>query len=425
MKISLVIPTRERGRFLSSCLDACLRVDDPDFEIVVSDNASEDGTREIVAARRDPRLVYVNTGRRVSMRANFENGLAAARGDYVVFIGDDDCVLVEGMRTLRRLLERLRPDAVGWRLINYEWPSAEIAGAGGSLSIPMRAVFGELRHRDPARTLRNFAAARIASYKDGANLYHGCVSRAVIERARDADGVYFNGQIPDVYAAIANLKFLRSFVWLRHPLSLGGTSDASNGNANIARAALTRTGEEETQRFMREAETDPVGNMMDIRIRSVEAHVLSTLMLADASVYGHALDINYGAWFARILKDLAAGRAEFYEDGVARLRAFAVPRGLAAAVEAAAGAHPHTGAKVAREAAAGGRSAVSATRIRFRGGPGMGDIAAAAALAERVLGPAFEPRVQLTRLSLRGLACWRGALGRARRILAGEKDGSL
>lgn len=420
MKISLVIPTRERAHLLTACLDACLAVDDAAFEIVVSDNASADDTEAVVAARHDPRLVYVRTDRRVSMRANFENGLNAAGGDYVVFIGDDDCVLPAGMRTLRALIERHRPDAIGWRLVNFEWPSSETAEPAGSLALAMKAVYGELARRDPRAALDRFARARIASYKDGANLYHGCVSRAVIERARAPDGVYFRGQIPDVYAAIANLNFVDTFLWVRHPLSLGGTSDASNGGANIARRRQTRAGEEETQRFMREAESDPVGRETDVRIRSVEAHVLNMLVLANETVYGGALAIDHAAWFARIARDLAAGRKDFYEDGIGRLRGFAGPRGLADAVERAVGAHPHSGARIA-PLAGERRSLASGTRIRFCGREGPRDIAEAAALTEQVLGAPHRPARQLTRLSLGGLRRWRGALGRARAALAARR----
>ena len=109
MRISLVVPTRERAEYLGSCLDTALRVEDPDFEIVVSDNHSQDATAEVVAARSDPRLRYTRTPARCSMRQNFEHALATASGDYLVFVGDDDGVLPSGMAQLRALLERERP----------------------------------------------------------------------------------------------------------------------------------------------------------------------------------------------------------------------------------------------------------------------------------------------------------------------------
>ncbi|TNE34414.1 MAG: glycosyltransferase, partial [Alphaproteobacteria bacterium] len=45
MKISIIIPTRNRAEFLKYCLATCLLSTDPDLEVVVSDNFSVDDTK--------------------------------------------------------------------------------------------------------------------------------------------------------------------------------------------------------------------------------------------------------------------------------------------------------------------------------------------------------------------------------------------
>ena len=122
-----------------------LSVDDPDLEIIVSDNHSRDDTADVVAAKNHPRLVYTRTSERCSMRANFENGLRAANGDYVIFIGDDDGVLPGGMAHLRELLECHRPEAVGWKIIQYFWPPDETGCGGGHLRIRVSAPYRKTR----------------------------------------------------------------------------------------------------------------------------------------------------------------------------------------------------------------------------------------------------------------------------------------
>ena len=44
MKISIVIPTRERALYLRQSLATALAIDDPDVEIIVTDNESTDDT---------------------------------------------------------------------------------------------------------------------------------------------------------------------------------------------------------------------------------------------------------------------------------------------------------------------------------------------------------------------------------------------
>ena len=75
MKISVIIPTRERLAYLRNSLATFLAIKDPELEIVVSSNAGTDGTAEFLQDIDDPRLVVANPGRRVSMRENFQCGL--------------------------------------------------------------------------------------------------------------------------------------------------------------------------------------------------------------------------------------------------------------------------------------------------------------------------------------------------------------
>ena len=138
MKISIVIPTRERALYLRQSLATALAIDDPDVEIIVTDNESTDDTAAVVAAHSDPRLKYVKTGARVSMRQNFENGMRQVTGDYVIFFGDDDGILPGQFRFLRRLLEERQPDALSWSLPTYGWP---IEGFGKRTGTDCRGWF--------------------------------------------------------------------------------------------------------------------------------------------------------------------------------------------------------------------------------------------------------------------------------------------
>ncbi|AXS40441.1 glycosyltransferase [Breoghania sp. L-A4] len=61
MKVSIAIPTRDRGVYLASCLAVCTAIGDPDLEIVVSDNASTDDTADVVASFNDARIRYIRT----------------------------------------------------------------------------------------------------------------------------------------------------------------------------------------------------------------------------------------------------------------------------------------------------------------------------------------------------------------------------
>ena len=63
-KISIVIPCRNEVRHIESCLQSVFAFEEPegDFEVIVSDGMSEDGTREILErlAKSDSRIRMVD-----------------------------------------------------------------------------------------------------------------------------------------------------------------------------------------------------------------------------------------------------------------------------------------------------------------------------------------------------------------------------
>ena len=71
LKISLIIPTRERSHYLYYALQTALQIKDDNIEIIVSDNFSHDNTSAVVERFTDTRLKYIRTPNRVSMRENF------------------------------------------------------------------------------------------------------------------------------------------------------------------------------------------------------------------------------------------------------------------------------------------------------------------------------------------------------------------
>ncbi len=90
-RISIVLATYRRVSFLKRCLESVLAQDHQDFELIVIDDGSEDGTEWLVADYRtsDVRLRYSfqnNQGQCAAKNA----GMKLAQGDYITFIDSDD-----------------------------------------------------------------------------------------------------------------------------------------------------------------------------------------------------------------------------------------------------------------------------------------------------------------------------------------------
>ncbi|NDJ19549.1 glycosyltransferase family 2 protein [Myxacorys almedinensis] len=88
-KISAIICTHNRDRYLGLAIDSLLQQDFSSFEIIVVDNASTDRTRDVVESRlSDSRVSYVYeaiTG--LSIARN--TGAKAAQGEILAYLDDD------------------------------------------------------------------------------------------------------------------------------------------------------------------------------------------------------------------------------------------------------------------------------------------------------------------------------------------------
>lgn len=107
-RISVLIPTYRYARYLPEALESVLRQQGADFEVLVSDDASDDGSADIIraCAARDPRIRFTLQPRNLGMVANWNACLRDARGDYVQFLFGDDRLNSSGaLRTLADLLD--------------------------------------------------------------------------------------------------------------------------------------------------------------------------------------------------------------------------------------------------------------------------------------------------------------------------------
>ena len=258
MKISIIIPTRERAEYLRYSLRTALEIKDENLEIVVCNNASQDDTEMAVKSFSDPRIKYVNTGARISMRENFNRALNESSGDYVIFFGDDDGIIPGQFIYLRQLLETHRPDGLSWSRASYGWPAEGYAKKTGGVRFYQHSMYGTPYAYDPKeRNLDALMGCKLSHlFPVTPNIYHGCVSRAYLDKIAPSKGLYFDSVIPDVNFEYRATMLGGNFLHADHPFSINGYSPASNGGAQKGFAANDPRSKP-AQQFERENQTDP------------------------------------------------------------------------------------------------------------------------------------------------------------------------
>lgn len=90
--VSIGMPVFNGGPFVAEAIETLLAQSHDDFELIISDNASTDGTAEICRehAARDHRLHYLRNPENIGPVANFNRVLSLARGEYFMWASHDD-----------------------------------------------------------------------------------------------------------------------------------------------------------------------------------------------------------------------------------------------------------------------------------------------------------------------------------------------
>ena len=94
--VSVLLPVYNGEKYLRGAIESVLAQEYPRFEFVIADNASSDGTAEIIESYSgDPRVRVIRGRETVSRLENFNRVFAAAskESNWYKFVGDDDRLL--------------------------------------------------------------------------------------------------------------------------------------------------------------------------------------------------------------------------------------------------------------------------------------------------------------------------------------------
>ncbi|WP_020013424.1 bifunctional glycosyltransferase/CDP-glycerol:glycerophosphate glycerophosphotransferase [Promicromonospora sukumoe] len=113
-RLSVVMPCRDGGEYLEPAIRSVLNQDLRDLEVIVVDDGSTDGSREVVdrLRARDRRLRAARTRGAQGPGVARNLGVDLARGRYLAFVDADDVVLPGAYGDMVRRLRRPRVDMV-------------------------------------------------------------------------------------------------------------------------------------------------------------------------------------------------------------------------------------------------------------------------------------------------------------------------
>lgn len=111
-RVSVIIPTYKRSRFLRRAIESVLLQDYPSIEVVVVDDNEPDSVFRLETERlmslyaNDNRVLYIKNSRNLGGALARNEGIRAATGDYITFLDDDDIYLPQKVSVQISFMEK-------------------------------------------------------------------------------------------------------------------------------------------------------------------------------------------------------------------------------------------------------------------------------------------------------------------------------
>ena len=232
IKYSIIIPTRNRDKYLPYAIESVLSNKRTDIQLIVSNNHSVDGTANILAKiAPDPRLKVISPSDEIPMALHYEYALSQADGEWITILGDDDAVMPYFFERLDSLIEMFpTTNIISSERAYYFWEGCEDL-YGDSVVAYCRYSSKSIRS---TKLDLLFALAGLRSCFNLPQIYTSCiVKNSLYEKIKlQSGGSFYHSIIPDMYSAVTLSLAEKFYLRVDEPLFWTGTSSKSLGRSD-------------------------------------------------------------------------------------------------------------------------------------------------------------------------------------------------
>ena len=272
---TVIIPTKNRAEYLGHTLKTCMLQEYPNFEVIVSDDCSEDNSVEVVEklAKLDPRIKLFAHREHLGMRDNFEFALNQVKPGYVMALGGDDGLVPGGIQRMYEILTETKRELLTWAPAAFTYPANE----GDESIFYVRRKHGNARIMKSKDFLSKLTETFNYQVPECPMFYvQGVASTRLVEKvkSRTPDNCFYYCPTPDGFSGVVLAGEVEDYVISYEPLSIIGTTKKSQGQNYRRTDAESR---KEAEEFF----NDNIRRTMHKELASQPYSPLSTLMTAD------------------------------------------------------------------------------------------------------------------------------------------------
>lgn len=275
-QFSVIIPQKDRAKYLEYTLKTCMIQDYPNFQVIVSDDCSKDQSVEVVRdlASKDSRIKLFAHKSHIGMRNNFEFALNQVISGYVICLGGDDGLVPGCIWRMYEILTSSGRELLTWTPASFSYPRNE---NDSNILLIKRHIYKGVKFIKSVDFLNQVAKTFKYQVDECPMIYmKGVASISLINRVklRSKDNLFYHCPTPDGFSGIVLAGEVEDYAFTYEPLSITGSTILSQG-ANYKRT--DKKSREEAQQFF----TDNERLTMHKDLASQSYSPLETLMTAD------------------------------------------------------------------------------------------------------------------------------------------------
>ena len=275
-KFTVIIPQKNRAEYIGHTLKTCMIQEYPNFEIIVSDDGSEDESVAVIKdlMTKDSRIKLFAHKEHLGMRDNFEFALNQVDTGYVIALGGDDGLVPGCIQRMYEIIKETGTELLTWRPAGFLY--SEQKGIPSLVMVP-RVNKDKIHWIKSEDFLNKMASTLWYQSNDCPMIYmKGVASLEIINRvkSRTKDNSFYYCPTPDGFSGIVLAGEVEKYVYIEEPLSIVGTTTKSQGQ-NYGRT------DEKSRKEAQEFFNDNIRRTMHRELASQPNSPLITLMTAD------------------------------------------------------------------------------------------------------------------------------------------------
>jgi glycosyltransferase involved in cell wall biosynthesis len=243
---SIVIPTFNRSDLFPYAVQSILNQTFEDFEIIISDNCSEDDTPETAKQFTDPRVSYVRTPRHHTIPDSWEFARSNAKGKLIIMLSDDDALVGSALEQFQQQSERYDADFLFSRVVEYYDQSLP----GTDRNRVTCPEFSGIRRRVSVEEFVGPLCAGRPKFHLHPSAF--AFSKSVADTVAQRTGRFFWTNGVEYSAWLSAALFAKGIVYVDLPLTIKGHSSKS-WTTNIS---LYNPGKEQIQKLIKDVDQE-------------------------------------------------------------------------------------------------------------------------------------------------------------------------